>query len=72
MKVFIAISLILVGAAAAQQVAQPGFYECFEKDSISCVQSTVRNGLQCINNSEPHNTRIRTVIQETALQSKTQ
>lgn len=48
MKVFIAISLILVGAAVAQDAAQPsGFYECFEKDSISCVQSTVRIGLQC-------------------------
>lgn len=44
MKVFVAISLLFVGAVLAQEAAVPsaGFNECFEKDSISCIQSTVR------------------------------
>lgn len=59
MKVFIAISLMLVGTALAQEAA--GFHECFEKDSISCVQTTVR---QWITVHSLCDKRIRTVTHE--------
>lgn len=41
MKVFIVLSALLCVALA--QSEQTILKECFEKDSISCVQSTVRN-----------------------------
>lgn len=48
MKVFIALSVILVGVFA-QEAAQPsGIAACYEQDSITCVQNMVRIGLQCI------------------------
>lgn len=45
MKVFI-VSCLLLSVAYAQQAApaeKSAFAECFEKDSISCVQLAVRN-----------------------------
>ena len=41
MKVFI-VACALMSVAVAQTVEQPILQECFEKDSISCVQQTVR------------------------------
>lgn len=41
MKVFI-VACALISVAVAQTVEQPLLKECFEKDSISCVQQTVR------------------------------
>lgn len=46
MKVFI-VSCVLLSVALAQAIPSGGepsmLKDCFEQDSISCVQSTVRN-----------------------------
>lgn len=42
MKVFI-VACVLFSVALAQSGEQTILKDCFEQDSISCVQSTVRN-----------------------------